>query len=192
MPRKGSKVAKQDYKYIAVVYPDSTSYSVDAVIADWCAYFSVWAYCMHDRDVGKDGKPLKPHYHLYGRKTDDDGHNCPVTLSCVASNVGLDNNAVEYARSEKASIRYLIHADDDDKVRYSMDDISTNISLSKYFRDFEPGKNATKIYNYIVGNSVCRVTDVIPWILENNLYADFRRGYAIWDTLMREMKGKGE
>lgn len=185
MPRKGTQ-CKQDYKYIAVVYPDSTTYSVDAVIADWCDYFSVWAYCLHDRDVGQDGQSIKPHYHLYGRKMDDNGRNCPVSLSCVSVKVGLEKNAIEYAKSEKASIRYMIHADDTDKVQYSMDNISTNICIDKFFRDREPGKNAQKIYKYIVDNRIKKVEEILPWVFEMNLYAEFRRGYAIWDTLMRQ------
>lgn len=193
MPRKGSKQVKQDYKFTGVLYPDSESYDYYCVLDAIKGYFGRWAYMVHDADISEDtGERKKTHVHWVGIKLTEDKQNSPVALSAVAGALGIPERDIEYAKSEKACIRYLVHADDDDKAQYKMMDIQANFSLNKYFRDKSSQLHSEKIFRWIMENRPADVGTVCEWVFQQGLYAEFRRGFAIWDTLIRDInKGVG-
>lgn len=186
MPRRGSQVIKQDYKFVGVLYKDTTSYDYDEVLKNIKTYFDKWSYCVHDKDVDSQGVLKKPHVHWVGIKETEDGKKCPVALSAVANAIGVTDNYLDFARSVKSAERYLIHADDDDKYQYDYNAIHTNHNVMKYFKERREMFRSAKISEYIISTRATNVTDIMPWIFANNLYAEFRRGYAIWHTLVRE------
>lgn len=191
MPRKrsdGEKV-KQDYKFLGVLYPDSDSYDYFKVLDAIKSYFGRWAVCVHDQDKDEaTGELKKTHVHWVGRVVTEEGKNSYVPLSSVAHALGIAENYIEFAKSEKSAIRYLIHADDDDKYQYSVSCIESNYSLIKYFRDKAANMKSKKIYEFIVENRPSSVNACMWWIFQNDCYAEFRRGFAIWDSLIRELK----
>lgn len=186
MPRKGTVSEKQDYKYVGILYPDSETYNVEQVIQNIKAYFSKWSYCLHDKDVNEDGELKKPHIHWVGIKETSEGKFCPVSVKAVSLAIGVESNYIDYARSVKSAERYLIHADDDDKYQYDYNEIKTNHNLMKYFKERKEMFKSSKISDYIISARVTSVSELMPWIFENNLYSEFRRGYAIWHTIIRE------
>lgn len=189
MRRKGDGEAKpkQDYKYIGVLYPDSESYDYYQVCLLIKAYFQKWAFVVHDADINQDGTPKKTHVHWYGSCLTDAGKASPRPLSSVAAALGLKENEIEYAKSEKASIRYLVHADDDDKAQYPISSIDANFSLLKFFKDRVVITKSKSIYDYICNERPVTMKALMAWVFEHNLYAEFRRGFAMWDSLMREV-----
>lgn len=186
MPRKGTVSEKQDYKYVGVLYTDTETYNLDSVLQNIKSYFSKWSYCVHDKDVDSNGELKKSHIHWVGIKETDDGKNSPVSKTAVADAIGVPANYIDYARSVKNAERYLIHADDDDKYQYDFNDIKTNHNIMKYFKERREMYRSAKISDYIISTQVTNVSEIMPWIFENNLYSEFRRGYAIWHTLVRE------
>lgn len=189
MPRKGTVNApKQDYKYIGILYPDSETYCCDAALDAIKSYFGAWAYILHDRDITADGELKKPHIHWYGKKLTVEGKNSYVSISAVSAAIGVPDRDVEFSKSEKASIRYLVHADDEDKYQYPISDIIANISLQKFFRDKCATLKSKMICDRIIETKPRKVMELLPWIFEHDLYAEFRRGFAIWNTIIREVQ----
>lgn len=190
MPRKrgDGQGVKQDYKFLGVIYPDSESYNYFQVESAIKEYFSKWAFCVHDSDIDETGAPVKTHVHWVGVKKSGDGKHCPVPISTVSEKIGLEEHEIEFAKSERAAIRYLIHADDEDKYQYEITQIKCNFSLLKYFKDRSAAMKSKIIYDYIKRERPSCMSQVVDYVLDNNLYAEFRRGFAIWDTLIKEIR----
>lgn len=184
---KGAAPVKQDYKFIGILYPDSESYDYFQVCESIKTYFQKWAFVVHDKDINTDGTPKKTHVHWYGRCQTEAGKDSPRPLSSVAVALGLKENEIEYAKSEKASVRYLIHADDDDKAQYSISTIEANFNLLKFFKDKAMNMKSKRIYDYIIEERPLSMAALMGWIFEKDLYAEFRRGFAMWDALLREV-----
>lgn len=188
MKKEGSSPSKQDYKYIGVLYPDSESYNCSLVCSLIKSYFQKWAFIVHDEDIDQNGELKKAHLHWYGACLTGAGKSSPRLLSSVATALGLRENEIEYAKSEKSSIRYLVHADDEDKAQYPISRIDANFSLLKFFKDKASMMKSKKIYDYICNERPASLVILTDWVFRNGLYAEFRRGFAIWDSLIREVR----
>lgn len=81
----------------------------------------------------------------------------------------------------------MIHADDDDKFQYQIKDIISNFVLTKYFKDKAMSINSRKIFNFIVEYRPATLHELMEWVFQNGLYAEFRRGFAMYDALLREV-----
>lgn len=137
----------QGRSFGGVIYPDSTSYNCGEVIDRIQSYFDSYAMCSHDMDIHEeDGSLKKVHIHWCGQLAG------PRLLSTVANKLGLQEHDIELLKSWKASVRYLIHAGakDQDKAQYKIEDIVTNLDLSKYFREDAELLQVNKIRAYIV------------------------------------------
>lgn len=99
-------MAKQSRSYIAILYPDSESYDCDTVLSLLPEVFKEWAYILHDKDTDENGELKKPHYHVVGRLEN------PALISTVANKLCLPENHLEYCKSFRSSVRYLVHADE--------------------------------------------------------------------------------
>lgn len=182
----GKARPQQDYKFLGVLYPDAQDYNCSCVLQEIQSYFTDYAYILHDKDKNQDGTLKKAHIHWIGIKKTETGRESYITVDTVASVLGIAQNYIERAKSLKSSIRYLIHADDDDKEPYDLQDIVSNISVVKYFKEYREAVKSCKISEYIIHSQATEVTQIIPWVFEMGLYSEFRRGYAIWHTLIRE------
>lgn len=186
MPRKGSKACKQDYKYSGVLYLDTDTYDWRSVVQTIKEYFTEYAFIVHDRDTTPDGVLKKAHAHWIGVKRTEGGKASPCSLKCVSDALGVPDAHVEYCKSVKASFRYLVHADSPDKAAYSYDEINTNMCISRYIKEYAEYSRARKILDIVGSRQVIRVGDIIDEVMDLGLYSEFRRGYAIWHTIIRE------
>ena len=184
-------MAKQDYKFTGILYPDATNYDCQSVLEALSTVFDSWSYILHDMDVDGNGELKKPHYHWVGHRRTAEGKDSPCSVDTVANALGIPANDVEYCKSEKAAIRYLIHADDPEKYQYDRGLIQANISLEKYFRDKSGDYDSRRILDYIYGSRPSTVTEAAGWAIRSGVWAEFRRGFAVWAQVIREVQNLG-
>lgn len=170
---------KADRKFELVLYPDSTTYTCDEVILKAQKYFDFWAYCLHDHDIHEDGTPKKAHYHFYGKKY------TTMTPAGVCYQLGLRENDIANCHNWKSSIRYLIHLDNPNKYQYDPSCITANFDLTAILNSGQDDDyQAKRIYEYIVQHPDYDLRMILDWVLDNNLWSGFRRGFAVWDKFI--------
>lgn len=78
-------------------------------------------YIKHDKDIDKNGKLKKEHYHLIFNFS-----RGPITLRTVKITIlGLDENRYVkvLSKSWQKNLQYLIHKNNNDKYKYNLDDV---------------------------------------------------------------------
>lgn len=179
----------RDRKFELVLYPDSTSYNCVEVLASCLDYFDECAYILHDKDVLPNGEIKKPHYHVYGRWSSSADPRMP---NAVAYDLCVPVTSLSNVHKWKSAIRYLIHADNPEKYQYSIEDIVSSFSLISLFKPTDDSEMAKMIFDYICS---CRdppsFSILLQWCLDNGCYSSFRRGFAVWSSLLREMSLNG-
>lgn len=156
-----------------VLYPESQQYQIDYIKKNFS-----YAACLHDRDVGDDGKTKKAHYHFYLR------FPSARSFASIAKELQIPDH-IENCRSRDGAIRYLIHADDPDKYQYEMKDMEFSKDMEKYvskaFRNSEEDSEAMAILDIINSFSTpVTVPQILPLICSKGLYATFRRGATLF------------
>ena len=104
--------------------------------------FQSWAYIKHDPDTEQG----TPHVHFLVRA------NGTRYIKQVADKLGIESNYVQVCRKVVAFRRYMLHLDQDEKIKYKLEDVKTNSLV-----DFKSA---------IIGNKTRDILD---------LYKDFRR-----------------
>lgn len=78
----------------------------------------------HDKDLNEQGEPAETHTHIYMEYVN------PRKISTVANLLGVEANFVEVIRNKKGYLRYLTHKDEEEKHKYSDDEVYTNHNQS--------------------------------------------------------------
>lgn len=173
----------QDRKFMVLLYPDTEDYDI-GVVLDKITGFKEYAYILHDCDIKDDGTAKKDHIHCVIRQ------DSPVAKSAIASRLGIDERFVEYAGKWSTVVRYLVHADDDEKFHYSPSDIVTNFDVNKYIKYKDDITMASVIFNQIVNRKCNSTIDLVKWCIDNSCWSEFRRGFAIWQCCLNEIKNQ--
>lgn len=78
--------------------------------------FTSWAYIKHEADTEQG----TPHYHFLIR------NNGTRSVQQIADKLGISPQYVQVCRKVVAFRRYMLHLDNDEKIKYTIDDIHTN------------------------------------------------------------------
>lgn len=175
----------EDYKFCAILYEDSENYktSLDSILNYALpSYFDKYFYIKHDKDVNINGELKKSHYHVVLVKSS------PSTIGIVSKQLGIPANYVQRCETLKGSVTYLTHEEITDKISYGRDEIITNCisDISKYFKSDNDSDNGKAILEYILENNCTTVTEVAVWATEQGYYGAFRRGFALFNSVIRE------
>ena len=171
---------KQSRNFLGVLYPDSTTYDCDKVLNRIEDAFTEYAYILHDMDTDENGELKKAHYHWCGKRS------TPAPISTVANALGVEQNAIEFCKRWKSSLRYLVHADNQEKHQYSLDDLFANFDCENIVGKSETYKSR-QIFEHIKDNPSESYTALTAWCFENNLWSEFRRSFSVWANLLREL-----
>lgn len=175
-------MTKKSRAYIGVVYPDSESYNCTDVLIKLESFFESFAYITHDKDVDSNGELLKPHIHWVGYC-----RNARL-LSAVSNCTGLPENSIEFCKSLKASIRYLVHADNKDKFAYDKKDIQGTFEIDNFFDKMDSQQMAQMIFDFIWSDDCQRESDFVRFAMRNGLYSEIRKSYTIFRAMLNEKK----
>lgn len=97
--------------------------------------FTSWAYIRHEADT-EEGTP---HYHFLVR------NNGTRSVKQIADKLGIPSQYVQVCRKVVAFRRYMMHLDQDEKIKYTIDDIHAN-QISAFKIAIE-GNNEVDVYD---------------------------------------------
>ena len=185
-------MAKTSAMYLGILYPDCEEYDYKSVLDAIEIHFQEYAYITHDKDVdAKTGNVKKPHIHWVGRRKTESGENSPCPMDTVLHNLDLPEKYkkdIEYCRSWKKSVRYLIHLDDPDKFQYDSSEIVCNFETREIFADMKSSVRVAKIWEFLDKNPHISVTALGRWATENGCWSEFRRAWSFWALVCSENK----
>lgn len=78
----------------------------------------------HDKDTNKLGELIEKHTHVYI------DYPTPRKITTVSNLLGVEPNFIELVKNKKGFLRYLTHKDEEEKHKYSDDEVYTNNSVS--------------------------------------------------------------
>lgn len=169
---------KRFRNFMILLYEDTTSYVFDDVLFDLKGSFKNYAYIKHLPE--SDEK--KEHYHFILALDN------ARTIHSLASRIGVPDNFIEPIKSLRASCRYLIHQDNDDKTKYYLTDVKVSNSFSrKFFASFDDLQTEEDviddIYNYIDvisdGNKFSECIKMLIKFINQNAYDTIYKRYRI-------------
>ena len=171
--------------FLGVLYPDSESYDCAAVLGRLSEVFDEWAYVIHDMDTDENGVLKKAHIHWVGKLSS------PALLSTVAGGhkLGIPENSVEYCKNWKYAVRYLVHKDSADKFQYSPDVVESNFDIKPILDGKQSELVKVKMIRQYIRETHCTSAEqLLDWCIENDCWSEYRRSFAIWACVMREIK----
>ena len=191
------KIKSQNYT--VTLYTDNES---DKLKLEYIKLNYNYAYILHDKDIwtkeelerhiekeGKEpnwkpGENKKEHIHV------NIYLNSQRNLETIAKELNIEENRIEVIKDIRKMTRYLIHLDDKQKYQYDVRDIYTNIyeRIQKYLKNQGlEQEDIKKIYEFIYRkDSYIYFSEVLDFVIFNNIYASFRRGISIIKELITE------
>lgn len=178
---------KSDYKYEIILYPESDIYNFAEVLEDCQLFFSEWAWICHDRDKNADGTDKDIHVHFIGKNDEDDR----IVPQVLAQRLGIPVQYISFIKSWRACVRYLCHLDDSSKAPYDPSEVTANFDYLRFYNTkSDDDKMAKRILSYVKLHPMITTCELTEYCIENGMYSAYRRGYAIWSTILREEKEK--
>lgn len=171
-----------------ILYPEDNSH---ILALDYIKHnYENYIYILHNRDLNKNYEIVKEHYHVILHFPN------ARTTSTLSKQLGIGENLFYEIKSLNGQLRYLIHYDDDDKVRYEIDEVKGTLYMigkfKKSFRDSQDeASEVALIYEFIFDNDINDLQTLLEFVLDNNLYSSFRRNYVMFKDLIHFNKKGG-
>lgn len=180
-------MAKQSRKFSGVFYLESENYDADAVVQTLQEYFDEWAWIVHDKDIAEDGSVKKPHVHWVGSVAN------PIPLTTVSNRLTVPPQFVEFVKSWKGAVRYLVHASNPEKTQYTVDEVHANFEVGRLIARNEDVQ-FLMILEYLDKNPFLDFNELAHWAAKNGCYSELKKGGFIIREIMRspsrQVKGK--
>ena len=168
MKKKNNGSSDRIRQFFFVCYPESIPQPIDSCIRALSP--DAYAYILHDSDYDLNNVLEKAHYHVYLKFRN--AHS----LSSIAKQFGIAVNLVEYCRSPRDSIRYMLHLDYPDKTLYHQSDIhSVNVPLNKFLKQDNENVDVLLLIERLQSHEDKTFGDFVAWTAMNELYSVFRR-----------------
>lgn len=170
--------------WICELYPDNPDHvaALQSITDD-----SVYAYCLHDKDVSADGTIKKAHWHVVFR------FNNPRWMLALARYLGIETRFLFPCIDIRARIRYLIHLDNPEKFQYTRDELKSNFpdsELNDYLaNDHDPteDEDILSLLDLLDGiDDVIDLRSFLRLVCKNNLYDVYRRSQYTFIHLLRD------
>lgn len=171
---------KQSRIYTGILYPDAENYEYDKVIGRLGDTFEDLAYITHDLDTTENGELKKAHVHWCGKR------KTPAPISTIANALHIPENDIEYCKSWKYCLRYLIHADNPDKVQYDVNDVVANFPFIAVVEGSLSVMKMKQIQDYIYEVRPDTLKAIGDWCYANKLYDTYMRNFALINCLFHE------
>lgn len=109
--------------FMLILYKDSDSYNFDDVLFDLKGSFKNYAYIEHKPET--DEKKDHLHFILSLDNT--------RTIESLSNRLCIPFNHIQSIKSLRASCRYLIHIDNENKIKYELSDVIVSQAFSRKF-----------------------------------------------------------
>ena len=160
-------------RHAVLLYPDCPSH-VQALATIEKTYDH--CYILHDKDLNDDGSLKKPHWH--------------VVISCkhatwntaLAKELDIPLNYIQEIRNIDLMLEYLIHANEEEKHQYFLDDVKGTANLKHQL------KKSIEIDTLSEGDKVIELIEIIENADKEISISSFSRACAMmgrWDIFRR-------
>lgn len=176
---------KQSRAFLGILYPDSESYVCENVLFRLEDSFDEVSYITHDMDVDANGELKKPHIHWVGKR------RTPAPLSTISNALKIPDRDIEFCKSYKYSLRYLVHADNPEKYQYDPKSVISNINYAAILANKTDALKSKQIFDFVLSNPSIEIEELMSWCFENDLWSEFRRNWALWNNILNKNHVKG-
>lgn len=169
---------QRNYEIILYLIEDVNRF-VDICIQNGFDYCFIY----HDKDLKEDKSDFKKahyHFHIYMPNQ--------KSLSKVSEIFNIKENYIEYINYKPSAIRYLTHADYNEKYNYDIFSIKSNFDITKYFNNLisDEQTEIEIIMEFIHRKKRIDLYDVYKYVVDNNIWSTYRRNYSIIKDLIYE------
>lgn len=124
--------------WMILLYPEWENFG--EILQDIKGSFKNYAYIKHQPESGEK----KEHYHLI-LSLDN-----PRSEKSLSKRLGIPSNLFQHVKSLRASNRYLIHMDNEEKIQYPLTDVVVSKSYTnEFFKSFDDLMSDSDILNNI-------------------------------------------
>lgn len=142
--------------------PENWRDKLDDLKVPWCES------PLHDSDFKENGEPDKPHRHIIIKFANKKSYE----QVCEISNL-ISGTKPERVANMKGYVRYLAHLDNDDKAKYSTEDIICHCGFDKdpylNMSSSDVKGHLKNIFKYIRANKIESFSDFIDISMEEDL-----------------------
>lgn len=183
--RKGSWVMAKDYKYrniCLLLYPEWENYN--SIIENMQKLGGKCFWVEHKADEEES----KPHTHVLLSFTN------PRRLQTIANKLNIDTRFCVKCSNKNSFIRYLVHADNPEKVQYSRSDIlvsspDCSVDIDGAFSrgaTLSAGSGFVQIFDFIRSSTVpLTIDDIVEFCIKTDSLGDMR---TYWSILLATVK----
>lgn len=143
-----------------------------------------YAFIKHDKDLKDDLSDFKKvHFHFLIFMPNQ------KTVSALSKILSVDENKIQFIRNKRGAIRYLTHADNNDKADYDILNIKSNMDLTKYFENIVSDESVEiqMIIEFIEFQKTnISFKALMRFVIDANMWSTYRRNYSIIKDLIYE------
>ncbi len=173
MSKKSKGETPRIRQFFFICYPESIPQSIDVCIRE--SNPDAYAYILHDEDYDINDMLKKAHYHVLLKFEN------ARTYSSIAKQFGIAENNVEYCKSPRAAVRYLLHLDTPEKTSYPRERIhSKNFPVDEFLKDNNEDVNVLLLIERLQSHQDRTFGDFVAWTAINGLYSTFRRSSSTY------------
>ena len=176
-------------KFLILLYPDTTSYNYDEVLA-YLKSYKKWAYIKHIPEESEK----KEHVHFVLVLPDK------TTFNSLSKKSGVPKQFIQAIDNLRSVNRYLTHTGYDDKIQYSKDDV---IVSSGYKRQFNKCYDDLESDDIIINKIRFKILDLcslyhktcdiefelIKYVEEENYDRLFKKYYTTFKSIIADSVG---
>lgn len=168
-----------------ILYPDNLNH---VSLIDFIRSQFRYALILHNQDKKEDGTFKKEHWHVLIYY--DNAKTESAVRRYFLDHQLIDNpTLINYKNDLKEAVRYLIHVENNDKHKYSIEEIEANFEIGSYFNTLVSNETLDIqfirqiIFSY---EETISKTKLFEEIIDNNLWTTYRRNYSIIKDLLDE------
>lgn len=145
------------------------------------------AIILHDKDTDKEGRAIKPHWHVVVR------HKNAIWATALAKQLGITANYIQQVRNMENMLEYLIHHNEPDKHQYSIDEVKGPLRMELKKSIASDGKGEWEKVNEVIGyiegrGAKVTMLEVAKWAGENGYWSELRRASGLIATIITELR----
>lgn len=148
-------------------------------------------YILHDRDKDEKGQVKKAHYHVVIHTRNQTWRNG------LSEKIGIPANYIQQVRNFDSVLEYLVHANEENKFQYSLDDLKGCSGLIRRVKKLveldtmSESDKVSELIEMIMGHEGRLTIREFAWYCsKNNRWDIFRRSGSIFLEIIKE-KNKG-
>lgn len=109
-------------KHALLLYPDDSTHvhALEKIKTSY-GYLAI----LHDKDLTEKGEKKKSHYHVVVN------YKNATWNSAVSKDFGISENYIQQVRNEEAILEYLIHANEEGKYQYQLEEVFGSKNLKE-------------------------------------------------------------